>query len=103
MRANITYSVEVDKIPDEIERIIENERCRLNLRLSEIENAILSKNYTDAREKILNARQSLGNADIRLYEVDSIMSGYIEAVNGTEEELTHEEVEVPEEPTDESG
>ena len=102
MRANITYSVDVKNIPEEIKRIIRSEEEVLMHKLQDVVMCIHSKAYTDAREKILEARECLGNTDIRLYELDSILSGYIEVVNEAPSEELEEEAE-PEEPTENEG
>ena len=103
MRANITYSVDMQNIPEEVTRIVNNEAHGLSSDLYEIESALRDKNFTEARNRIMSARQALGNADIRLYELDQIMASYIDMVNqGEQEEATTEEpLEEPE--VDESG
>ena len=103
MRANITYSVDMRNIPEEVTRIVTNESMRLTDDMYQIQEALRDKNFTEARNKIMSARQALGNADIRLYELDQIMASYIDMVNqGEQEEATTEEpLEEPE--VDESG
>ena len=53
----------------------------------------------------MSARQSLGNADIRLFELDRIMASYIDMVNQEEEEEEDPEVpeNTPEEPLENEG
>ena len=103
MRANITYSVDMQGIPQEVTRIINSEAHSLSNDLYEIESALREKNFTEARNKIMSARQALGNADIRLYELDQIMASYVDMVNHEEDPETSEE-ETPEEPLEnESG
>ena len=102
MRANITYSVDMQGIPQEVTRIINSEAHSLSNDLYEIESALREKNFTEARNKIMSARQALGNADIRLYELDQIMASYIDMVNHEEDSETSEE-ETPEEPLENEG
>tara|TARA_B100000073_G_C23659043_1_gene543746 strand:- start:229 stop:543 length:315 start_codon:yes stop_codon:yes gene_type:complete len=103
MRANITYSVDMQGIPQEVTRIINSEAHSLSNDLYEIESALRENNFTEARNKIMSARQALGNADIRLFELDQIMASYIDMVNHEEDPETSEE-ETPEEPLEnESG
>ncbi len=102
MRANITYSVDMQGIPQEVTRIINSEAHSLSNDLYEIESALREKNFTEARNKIMSARQALGNADIRLYELDQIMASYIDMVNHEEDPETSEE-ETPEEPLENEG
>ena len=103
MRANITYSVDMRNIPEEVTRIVTNESTSLTDDMYEIQAALRERNFTEARNKIMSARQTLSNADIRLYELDQIMASYIEMINqGEQEEATTEEP--PEEPeVDENG
>ena len=91
MRANITYSVDMENIPQEVARISTSEAAGLSDHFYEIEAALRNKNFTEARNKIMSARQSLGNADIRLFELDQIMASYIEMNNQGEEEGPPEE------------
>tara|TARA_R100001509_G_C4842509_1_gene207153 strand:- start:533 stop:835 length:303 start_codon:yes stop_codon:yes gene_type:complete len=92
MRANITYSVDMENIPQEVARIATSEAADLFDHFYEIESALRDNNFTEVRNKIMSARQSLGNADIRLFELDQIMASYIEMVNqGEEEEAPSEE------------
>ena len=102
MRANITYSVDMQGIPQEVTRIINSEAHSLSNDLYEIESALREKNFTEARNKIMSARQALGNADIRLYELDQIMASYIDMVNHEEDPETSEEG-APEEPLENEG
>ena len=103
MRANITYSVDMQGIPQEVTRIINSEAHSLSNDLYEIESALRENNFTEARNKIMSARQALGYADIRLFELDQIMASYIDMVNHEEDPETSEE-ETPEEPLEnESG
>ena len=102
MRANITYSVDMQGIPQEVTRIINSEAHSLSNDLYEIESALRENNFTEARNKIMSARQALGNADIRLYELDQIMASYIDMVNHEEDSDTSEE-ETPEEPLENEG
>ena len=102
MRANITYSVDMQGIPQEVTRIINSEAHSLSNDLYEIESALREKNFTEARNKIMSVRQDLGNADIRLYELDQIMASYIDMVNHEEDPETSEE-ETPEEPLENEG
>ena len=102
MRANITYSVDMQGIPQEVTRIINSEAHSLSNDLYEIESALREKNFTEARNKIMSARQALGNADIRLFELDQIMASYIDMVNHEENPETSEE-ETPEEPLENEG
>jgi hypothetical protein len=104
MRANITYSVEVNSIINELVDIVTNISAlgRLQDPLDDIADSLVGGNCLEAREKITEARERLANADIRLYEIDKILASYIEIVNQSEEE-PEEETATEEEFGDEGG
>ncbi len=84
MRANITYSVSVKTIPEEVMRIIRSECDSILRKFDLIYQTLGDENFTKTRKVILDAREALGDADIRLYELDQILAGYIEMVNREE-------------------
>ena len=67
MRANITLSVEVDELPEEVKKIIQLEAEKLNNLFYEIGAYFENGNYIEARNAILKLRKGAGNLDIRLY------------------------------------
>ena len=85
MRANITLSVEVDELPEEVKKIIQLEAEKLNNLFYEIGAYFENGNYIEARNAILKLRKGAGNLDIRLYELDQIMAGYINILNDSEQ------------------
>lgn len=91
MRANITYSVDVHSIPEEVTRIIVSEAENLSSYLYEVEAALEDKNFTEARNKLMSARQTLISTDIRLREMDQILAGFINILNRESEEEIEEE------------
>ena len=103
MRANITYSVDMRNIPEEVTRIVTNESTSLTDDMYEIQAALRERNFTEARNKIMSARQTLSNADIRLYELDQIMASYIEMINQGEQEQATSEESLEEPEVDENG
>ena len=103
MRANITYSVDMRNIPEEVTRIVTNESTSLTDDMYEIQAALRERNFTEARNKIMSARQTLNNADIRLYELDQIMASYIDMINQGEEQETAPEDPPEDVELDESG
>ena len=103
MRANITYSVDMENIPEEVTRIVASEANTLTVDMFEIETALRDKNFTEARNRITSARQALGNSDIRLYELDQIMASYIEMVNQGEQQEAPTEEPPEESEVDENG
>ena len=86
MRANITYSVDVDNIPEEILRVVRAEQMYLSALFEVAQNWIRKKNYLEARETMMKLRRALGDSDIRLFESDKILAGYIDMLNLDDEE-----------------
>ena len=99
MRANITYSVGVDNIIEELIDIVNNigspRGTRLVDWLEEINGSLGQHYYLEARQNIMKTRQKLGDADIRLHEVDQILASYIDMINreGQNEEEVEEQDE----------
>ena len=86
MRANITYSVDMEKIPEEITRIIEGQVQILQSNLVEVQEKLREKNFTSARQSMLRAREALGGSDLRLYELDQILASYVDMINKVDEQ-----------------
>ena len=81
MRANITYSVDVQDIPQEVARIVTGATATFTTSLAEVKQALDGSNLLEARSRLMSARQSLINIDIRLREMDQILAGYIDISN----------------------
>jgi hypothetical protein len=86
MRANITYSVDVDNIPGELSRVVRSEQMSLNTLFEIVQTEMKRRNYLEAREAITRLRNAIGDADIRLFESDKILAGYIDMLNQDEQE-----------------
>ena len=86
MRANITYSVDVDMIPEEVSRVVRSEQMSLNTLFEVVQAELKRKNFLVAREAMTRLRNALGHADIRLFETDKILAGYVDMLNQDEEE-----------------
>ena len=94
MRANISFSVDVEDVPTELSRLAESEGQEVMSNCVDIVRCLSEGNFIKAREAILETRQALGNADIRLHEVDQILNGYINILNeqaAEEEQIAEEE------------
>ena len=81
MRANISYSVRMDDIPKEVSNICWAIQADLAEAMSSVINSIENKNYTQTRELFLKTRELLGDADIRLHDLDGIMGQYVDIIN----------------------
>ena len=86
MRANITYSVDVDSIPEEILRVVRAEQLYLSTLFEVVQSQIRKKSYLEAREGMMKLRRALGDSDIRLFESDKILAGYVDMLNQDDSE-----------------
>jgi len=79
LRVNITYSVELEEVPNEIARILEECEQNMVLARSEIESA-LYRDPLDQLAALDNIRVSLAKIDLKLGDSMEILSGYLQAV-----------------------
>mgnify|MGYP003139623280 FL=1 len=91
MRVRISYSVELEEVPQEIIRLLEDgceEIHRLKEKLIELCNDIENETTNAHRSKhqFSELRASLAKIDYCLADGDLILTGYYSAVNGAEEE-----------------
>ena len=90
MRVRLSYSVELEDVPDSVAELIEGELFRINQAKECIDRALkgLSQEepHLDLVAKSLDkARQTIGAIDVRLNECESILAGYERAINPPEE------------------
>ena len=95
MRANISFSVDFEKVPAELSRLVDHQGQEVMSKCADIIRCLSDGNFIKARESIFEARRALGNAEVRLAEIDRILAGYVSLQNG--------EVEDEQEPTNEDG
>tara|TARA_R110000787_G_C13270018_1_gene431386 strand:+ start:143 stop:544 length:402 start_codon:yes stop_codon:yes gene_type:complete len=86
MRVRLSYSVEIEEIPENIARLIENDWHRLDSTNNEVNNIIDRLREDEPNIKLIitkidEARQWLGAFDARLNECEGILSGYEKAIN----------------------
>tara|TARA_E500000305_G_C3996385_1_gene224784 strand:+ start:231 stop:701 length:471 start_codon:yes stop_codon:yes gene_type:complete len=78
MRVSIQYSIELDKIPLEMQRLVD---ATVVETLDVVGNSLRDLFYSDDAEQALKtideARQCLFSVDERLSDIDSILRGYI--------------------------
>ena len=90
MRANITYSVEEDNIRKEFMFLLEVLGPTRGVLTQESFEGVCvdieNKSYLSARTGIGRLRERLRETDIRLHEVDQMLSGYIDMLNDDSEE-----------------
>ncbi len=79
MRVNITYSVELGDVPDEVSRILEE--CEQNFRAihGQLDQTI-GRQPLEVIEELDNIRVALARLDLKLGDSMEILSGYVQAI-----------------------
>ena len=97
MRVRISYSVELEEVPGEYSRILEEAAKKLSKALSLVHNI---QNGSTPQEQVLKdieaVRILLGETDFKMSDVGMILSGYYDACKQLEEskiEVSTEETE----------
>ena len=75
-RVNIQYSVELDDLQEEVNRLFSNSISELSNVLPVGDTSVL-KLGTDGLEKVDSIRQRLAKIDIMLSDVQNIVQGYV--------------------------
>ena len=86
MRVRLSYSVELEDVPESVAQLIEDEAGQLSYcdhAINEINNLLREADppVESALKKIDKVRQVLGSIDQRLNECESILQGYGSAMN----------------------
>ena len=86
MRVKLQYSVELDEVPDTVANLIQDEADRLSYCDHAIQSIVESLKQEEPHvsfviDKIDKVRQTLGAVDIRLAEMENLITGYAHAVN----------------------
>jgi len=84
MRVKLQYSVELEEVPDVAADLIQDEADRLSYCDHAIQSIVESLKQEEPHisfviDKIDKVRQSLGVVDLRLSEMENLLSGYAQA------------------------
>lgn len=77
MRVNITYSVDLNDIPLEIDKLLRENKELLDKIMKDLE-SVSTRNPLEIIEVINSSRESLAVFDMRLAECNNILSGFID-------------------------
>lgn len=77
MRVNITYSVPLVDVPDEVDRLLTAATQSIEVAISSIASSTATQDLEKV-ELVGDARQALLQADLRLSDCLNILSGYID-------------------------
>ena len=75
-RVNIQYSVEIDELQDEVNRLFGNAIMELD-KVQPVGGAPVAKLGTDGIDKVESIRHKLAKIDIMLGDVQNIIEGYV--------------------------
>jgi hypothetical protein len=86
MRVRLSYSVELEDVPDSVAELIEGELFRIDRAKEKIGKAYQTLCKEEPHLELVvksidEARQSLAAIDVRLSECENILLGYKQAVN----------------------
>jgi len=92
-RVNIQYSVEIDELQDEINRLFHNAIIELD-KVQPVGGAPVVKLGTEGIEQVDSIRQKLTKVDIMLGDVQNIIEGYVRFKTQTppEREIPFQEI-----------
>ena len=90
MRVRLSYSVELEDVPDSVAELIEGELFRIEsakeCMVKALEGLSQEEPHLELVAKSLDkARQTLGSIDLRLNECESILGGYERAISPPEQ------------------
>ena len=83
-RVNIQYSVEIDELQDEINRLFHNAIMELD-KVQPVGGAPVVKLGTEGIEQVDSIRQKLTKVDIMLGDLQNIITGYVRFRNQVDE------------------
>ena len=96
MKVNISYAVDLEDVPSEVGKLLENAGYSMAVIMNDIEE-VGASNPTKAIESIARIRQGLSDLDLRLADCSNILGGYVDiqgkvssGVLTTEEEVDNE-------------
>mgnify|MGYP003129351510 CR=1 FL=1 len=77
MKVGISYAVELNEIPDELQKLIEEVQWELSEKLDLLTEQVKSGNFAGAFANIKNMRYNLQRTDTRLEDCNTILTGYL--------------------------
>ena len=85
MKVNISYAVDLEDVPVEVGKLLENAGYYMAVIMNELEE-VGTANPTKSIESISSIREGLRNLDLRLSDCSNILSGYVDLQNKSPEE-----------------
>ena len=99
MKVGISYAVELEDVPEEVENLLRDVQWDLRTRLEGIIAQVASGNFSKLGEDIKSIRSDLVKTDTRLEDCYTILARYVKVLNGlAEQAATPTEVVTPSRP-----
>lgn len=89
MRVKISYGVDIDEVPDEIEQLFDfvyEKKLKLENQLELVEKLLEEREHESAVEVMDKLRQTLAEMDNRIIDVSAIAQGFIQYNKQLEEQ-----------------
>jgi hypothetical protein len=87
MRVNISYSIELEDVPEEVCKLLASERKeqeKILIEYTNITSAVQSGELVVAIQKLDAVRKTMGKLDARLQDMISILNGFVQVENQKE-------------------
>ena len=81
MKVGISYGVELEDVPEEVENLLRDVQWDLEEKLEEIIEQVRTANYTNLDADIKSLRKNLARVDSRLEDCYTILVGYVKVVS----------------------
>jgi|TARA_R100000234_G_scaffold111884_1_gene85176 chromosome segregation ATPase len=88
MRVAISYAVDLEEIPEEVENLLRDVQWDLEEKLEEIISQVRERNFSQLGSDIIKLRNNLNRVDTRLEDCYNILVGYVRVLNKLSEEMS---------------
>ena len=90
MKVGISYAVELEDIPEEVENLLRDVQWDLNSKIEEIIEQVRSGDFSNLAADIKTLRDNLGRTDTRLEDCYTILVVYVKVLNQLAEHAAKE-------------
>ena len=100
MKVGISYAVELEEIPEEVEDLLRDVQWDLFGKIEEIITQVRSGDFSNLTADIKTLRENLGRTDTRLEDCYTILVGYVKVLNQLAEQAAARRAAEEESPPD---
>tara|TARA_R100000234_G_C4980835_1_gene170755 strand:+ start:38 stop:379 length:342 start_codon:yes stop_codon:yes gene_type:complete len=94
MKVGISYAVDLEEIPEELKRLIEEVQWDLTEKLDSLMDKIECGDFAGSFSEIKNMRHNLQRTDTRLEDCNTILNGYLLLLEKMSSESKKQDVDV---------